>query len=56
MLIDVSGGDGDIIQMPDIDLQLPPGWTSDGVVITATQLLLGNLAQQDKFFHSRFED
>ncbi|MCC5865578.1 MAG: hypothetical protein JJU31_10700 [Wenzhouxiangella sp.] len=56
VLIDVAGGEVDILQMPDIDLQLPPGWTSDGVVITATQVLLSNLALQDRIFHSRFED
>ena len=56
VLIDVAGGEVDILQMPEIDLQLPPGWTSDGAVITATQVRLSNLALQDKIFHSRFED
>ncbi len=56
VLVNVSGGEVDILQMPDIEIQLPSGWTSDGVVITATQVLLSNLALQDEIFHSRFED
>ncbi len=55
VLIDVNGGQIVVIDAPSFELVLPPGWTSDGVEVTQTQVLLKNLSPPDERFRDRFE-
>ncbi len=56
VLINVSGGVIDDSDLPHFILNMPASWTSDGVQITNTQVLLKNLLDVDDIiFRSRFE-